>query len=288
MRDEPQREEISIVDAIVAGQGEGPLAPEPLETGAMFAVRNPVESAILGARLLGFDERRSRCCDTPATTCAGGSAKRRRRFRRSPAVSGGARRPRDGLDISKPIGRPYGNARTKKQRVLVVLGTRPEAIKLAPVVLELQAAAGNSECVVWRPRRSTGRCWRPCWSSSVWRPRTIWTSCGRTSAGRSDRAGPGGPGSGAGSRAARLGRRPRRHDHGDGGGPGRLLPENPRGARGGRTPDERQVFAVSRGDQPADGRRAGRSAFRSDGSGRRAICARKAFRRGPFSGPATR
>ncbi|HRT05766.1 MAG TPA: DUF362 domain-containing protein, partial [Kiritimatiellia bacterium] len=41
MQDVPQREEISIVDAIVAGQGEGPLAPDPLATGAVFAVRNP-------------------------------------------------------------------------------------------------------------------------------------------------------------------------------------------------------------------------------------------------------
>ena len=56
MRDAPQREEISIVDAIVAGQGEGPLAPDPLETGAVFAVRNPAVGDRLGARLLGFDE----------------------------------------------------------------------------------------------------------------------------------------------------------------------------------------------------------------------------------------
>ena len=55
MRETPQREEISIVDAIVAGQGEGPLAPDPLETGAVFAVRNPAVGDFIGARLLGFD-----------------------------------------------------------------------------------------------------------------------------------------------------------------------------------------------------------------------------------------
>ena len=55
MRDQPQREEISIVDAVVAGQGEGPLAPDPLETGAVFAARNPAVGDFLGARLLGFD-----------------------------------------------------------------------------------------------------------------------------------------------------------------------------------------------------------------------------------------
>lgn len=54
MREQPQREEISIVDAVVAGQGEGPLAPDPLETGAVFAVRNPAVGDLLGVRLLGF------------------------------------------------------------------------------------------------------------------------------------------------------------------------------------------------------------------------------------------
>ena len=55
MRDAPQREEISIVDAVVAGQGEGPLDPSPLETGAVFAARNPAVGDRLGALLLGFD-----------------------------------------------------------------------------------------------------------------------------------------------------------------------------------------------------------------------------------------
>jgi len=55
MQETLQREEISIVDAVVAGQGEGPLAPDPLETGAVFAVRNPAVGDFLGARLLGLD-----------------------------------------------------------------------------------------------------------------------------------------------------------------------------------------------------------------------------------------
>ncbi len=55
MGDSPRREEISIVDAVVAGQGEGPLEPVPLETGAVFAARNPAVGDFLGARLLGFD-----------------------------------------------------------------------------------------------------------------------------------------------------------------------------------------------------------------------------------------
>jgi len=55
MQETPQREEISVVDAVVAGQGEGPLAPDPLETGAIFGVRNPAIGDFLGARLLGLD-----------------------------------------------------------------------------------------------------------------------------------------------------------------------------------------------------------------------------------------
>ncbi len=55
LHDEIQREEISIVDAVIAGQGEGPLAPDPLPTGAVFAVRNPAVGDFIGAALLGFD-----------------------------------------------------------------------------------------------------------------------------------------------------------------------------------------------------------------------------------------
>lgn len=55
MCDRPRREEISIADAVVVGQGEGPLDPEPLDTGAVFAARNPAVGDVLGAALLGFD-----------------------------------------------------------------------------------------------------------------------------------------------------------------------------------------------------------------------------------------
>lgn len=75
MQDRPQREEISIVDAIVAGQGEGPLAPDPLGTGAVFAARNPAVGDLLGARLLGFDSAkisllRHACDDMRWRICA--------------------------------------------------------------------------------------------------------------------------------------------------------------------------------------------------------------------------
>ena len=55
MQNTVQRQEISIVDAVITGQGEGPLAPDPLYTGAVFAARNPAVGDLLGAHLLGFD-----------------------------------------------------------------------------------------------------------------------------------------------------------------------------------------------------------------------------------------
>lgn len=58
LQPEAQRRELSIVDAVVAGQGEGPLAPEPLATGAVYAAHNPAIGDVLGAGLLGLDARK--------------------------------------------------------------------------------------------------------------------------------------------------------------------------------------------------------------------------------------
>ncbi|MGD9781250.1 MAG: DUF362 domain-containing protein [Kiritimatiellia bacterium] len=79
MHDVPQREEISIADAVVAGQGEGPLDPSPLNTGAVFAARNPAAGDFLGARLLGFDAAkiplvRHACDDMRWRICAASPA----------------------------------------------------------------------------------------------------------------------------------------------------------------------------------------------------------------------
>ena len=49
-----QRQEVSIVDAVIAGQGEGPLDPTPLGTGAIFGAWNPAVGDFIGAALLGF------------------------------------------------------------------------------------------------------------------------------------------------------------------------------------------------------------------------------------------
>ena len=60
----PQREELSIVDAVITGQGTGPLEPDPLPTGAVFATRNPAAGDLLACSLLGFRPDRIRLVDS--------------------------------------------------------------------------------------------------------------------------------------------------------------------------------------------------------------------------------
>ncbi|HUE83873.1 MAG TPA: DUF362 domain-containing protein [Pyrinomonadaceae bacterium] len=54
MSDEVQRRVIHITDAIVAGQGNGPLSPEPLPMGLVLAGENAAAVDWLGAHLLGY------------------------------------------------------------------------------------------------------------------------------------------------------------------------------------------------------------------------------------------
>jgi hypothetical protein len=58
LADEPQREVVHVVDAVVAGQGDGPLAPEPLPLRMLLAGRNPAAVDWVAARLLGYDPLR--------------------------------------------------------------------------------------------------------------------------------------------------------------------------------------------------------------------------------------
>jgi len=54
----PQRRVLHVVDAIVAGQGDGPLAPEPLSLGLLLGGGNPAAVDWVGAHLLSYDPRR--------------------------------------------------------------------------------------------------------------------------------------------------------------------------------------------------------------------------------------
>lgn len=55
MATEPQRTVLNVVDAVVAGQGDGPLAPQPLPLGYLLAGTSSAAIDWVGARLLGYD-----------------------------------------------------------------------------------------------------------------------------------------------------------------------------------------------------------------------------------------
>ena len=53
-----QRRVVHVVDAVIAGHGDGPLAPQPLPMGLILAGHNAAAVDWVGARLLGFDPQR--------------------------------------------------------------------------------------------------------------------------------------------------------------------------------------------------------------------------------------
>lgn len=56
--DEPQRRVIHLVDAIVGGQGDGPLCPQPLPMGLIFGGSSAAAVDWVGAHLLGYRPER--------------------------------------------------------------------------------------------------------------------------------------------------------------------------------------------------------------------------------------
>jgi hypothetical protein len=58
LRERPQRRFFSVVDGIVAGEGNGPLDPTPRGAGLILAGDNPVAVDLACARLMGFDYQR--------------------------------------------------------------------------------------------------------------------------------------------------------------------------------------------------------------------------------------
>lgn len=55
MLDTPARRILTVVDAVTAGQGNGPLSPEPLELGAVIVSWSPAAADTAGALMLGID-----------------------------------------------------------------------------------------------------------------------------------------------------------------------------------------------------------------------------------------
>jgi uncharacterized protein (DUF362 family) len=58
LRDQPQRRVLAIVDGIIAGEGEGPLASTPRPAGLLIAGTDPVLVDVACARAMGYDEKR--------------------------------------------------------------------------------------------------------------------------------------------------------------------------------------------------------------------------------------
>lgn len=54
----PVRTVLTLLDGIVAGEGEGPLAPRDVPLGAVVASCDPVAADVVALRLMGFDESR--------------------------------------------------------------------------------------------------------------------------------------------------------------------------------------------------------------------------------------
>lgn len=54
----PVRRVLTVLDGIVAGEGEGPLAPRDVPLGVVLASVDPVALDLVAVRLMGFDERR--------------------------------------------------------------------------------------------------------------------------------------------------------------------------------------------------------------------------------------
>jgi hypothetical protein len=58
LSDTRQREVVHVVDAVCAGQGDGPLAPEPLRLGLVLGAGNAAAADRVGASLLRYDPAR--------------------------------------------------------------------------------------------------------------------------------------------------------------------------------------------------------------------------------------
>jgi uncharacterized protein (DUF362 family) len=54
----PLRKVLTVMDAVVAGEGEGPLAPRNAPVGAILAATDPIALDLVALRLMGFDEQK--------------------------------------------------------------------------------------------------------------------------------------------------------------------------------------------------------------------------------------
>ena len=54
---EPIRKVLTVMDAIIAGEGDGPLAPTNVPLGSVIAATDPIALDLVALRLMGFDEQ---------------------------------------------------------------------------------------------------------------------------------------------------------------------------------------------------------------------------------------
>jgi hypothetical protein len=54
----PLRTVLTVMDAVVAGEGEGPLSPQDAPVGAILATTDPIALDLVALRLMGFDEQK--------------------------------------------------------------------------------------------------------------------------------------------------------------------------------------------------------------------------------------
>ena len=54
---EPIRKVLTVMDAIIAGEGDGPLAPTNVPLGCVIAATDPIALDLVALRLMGFDEQ---------------------------------------------------------------------------------------------------------------------------------------------------------------------------------------------------------------------------------------
>jgi hypothetical protein len=58
LHDEPVRRHLALVDGILGGEGQGPLAPSPVRSGLLILADNPLLADYVCALMMGFDPRR--------------------------------------------------------------------------------------------------------------------------------------------------------------------------------------------------------------------------------------
>ncbi len=201
--------------------------------------------------------------------------------------------PQGSSDARRATGRTAGRAgpgpalpMSKRKGILVFMGTRPEAIKLAPVVAALRGSA-DFRCTVvatGQHREMFRQVAGPVRLRGGRRPRR---DASEPDAGRAHGAADGGDRRLAGGGAPGHGAGAGRHDDRAGRRPGLLLPAHPHRARRGRAADRQHLVPLPRGGEPAARHPAGGAPLRPHrvGAGRR-CCARASPTR-PSRSPAT-